>query len=58
MKFSIGKTKVILDPFRFFFHPIGVSSPSCNFPFEDLTDAEDSLASDTEDNVLGISNAC
>ncbi|XP_006559979.1 peripheral plasma membrane protein CASK isoform X3 [Apis mellifera] len=27
------------------------SSPSCNFPFEDLTDAEDSLVSDTEDNI-------
>ncbi|XP_067213952.1 peripheral plasma membrane protein CASK isoform X11 [Linepithema humile] len=28
-----------------------ISSPSCNFPFEDLTDAEDSLVSDTEDNI-------
>lgn len=30
---------------------IGLTSPSCNFPFEDLTDAEDSLVSDTEDNI-------
>lgn len=30
---------------------IGLISPSCNFPFEDLTDAEDSLVSDTEDNI-------
>ncbi|CAK9821549.1 Peripheral plasma membrane protein CASK [Anthophora retusa] len=29
----------------------GLTSPSCNFPFEDLTDAEDSLVSDTEDNI-------
>ncbi|RLU26506.1 hypothetical protein DMN91_000302 [Ooceraea biroi] len=29
----------------------GLISPSCNFPFEDLTDAEDSLVSDTEDNI-------
>ncbi|XP_031368898.1 peripheral plasma membrane protein CASK isoform X6 [Apis dorsata] len=30
---------------------VGLTSPSCNFPFEDLTDAEDSLVSDTEDNI-------
>ncbi|XP_011340297.1 peripheral plasma membrane protein CASK isoform X6 [Ooceraea biroi] len=30
---------------------VGLISPSCNFPFEDLTDAEDSLVSDTEDNI-------
>lgn len=30
---------------------IGLISSSCNFPFEDLTDAEDSLVSDTEDNI-------
>ncbi|XP_018370234.1 PREDICTED: peripheral plasma membrane protein CASK-like [Trachymyrmex cornetzi] len=29
----------------------GLISSSCNFPFEDLTDAEDSLVSDTEDNI-------
>lgn len=27
---------------------------SSNFPFEDLTDAEDSLVSDTEDQSIGI----
>ncbi|XP_024945961.1 peripheral plasma membrane protein CASK isoform X4 [Cephus cinctus] len=30
---------------------VGLTSPSCNFPFEDLTDAEDSLVSDAEDNI-------
>ncbi|KAL0134108.1 hypothetical protein PUN28_001158 [Cardiocondyla obscurior] len=30
---------------------VGLISSSCNFPFEDLTDAEDSLVSDTEDNI-------
>ncbi|XP_061935473.1 peripheral plasma membrane protein CASK isoform X2 [Apis cerana] len=30
---------------------VGLTSPSCNFPFEDLTDAEDSLVSDTEENI-------
>ena len=30
---------------------VGLTSPSCSFPFEDLTDAEDSLMSDTEDNI-------
>ncbi|XP_053973984.1 peripheral plasma membrane protein CASK isoform X5 [Hylaeus anthracinus] len=30
---------------------VGPTSTGCNFPFEDLTDAEDSLVSDTEDNI-------
>ncbi|XP_031787806.1 peripheral plasma membrane protein CASK isoform X2 [Nasonia vitripennis] len=29
----------------------GLPSPSCSFPFEDLTDAEDSLMSDSEDYI-------
>lgn len=59
-----SKKAYLSQTFRFFyfnfFHLIGLSSPSCNFPFEDLTDAEDSLTSDTEDNaMLGISTcAC
>ncbi|XP_031787811.1 peripheral plasma membrane protein CASK isoform X7 [Nasonia vitripennis] len=30
---------------------VGLPSPSCSFPFEDLTDAEDSLMSDSEDYI-------
>ncbi|XP_051173571.1 peripheral plasma membrane protein CASK isoform X4 [Leptopilina boulardi] len=30
---------------------VGLTTSNCNFPFEDLTDAEDSLVSDTEDNI-------
>ncbi|XP_066591785.1 peripheral plasma membrane protein CASK isoform X7 [Prorops nasuta] len=30
---------------------VGLTSASCNFPFEDLTDAEDSLMSDPEDYI-------